>query len=146
MVYGDSLGVGQHQIAVTVTNIWGCEASDTLLLSVMVIAIPETANAGGIILTPNPAETIIHIYSDKLRLRSVTFYDISGKPVLFTDAGSNSRELDIDISTLRAAVYLVRIDTEEGVQLFSQINGTLAALYCIGISSTLMVSLPHLYY
>lgn len=66
--------------------------------------------SGSISIYPNPSNNIVNIKVNKWQLKSVIFYNLTGKSIL----QSNS-EL-IDISALTSGIYFAVITTDEAIQ------------------------------
>ncbi len=83
-------------------------------LGSVVIGMEDTSNLdeideASVVVFPNPANDVLNIASDYL-VSNVALYDLSGKLVL--DAGQTST---VDIASLHAGAYMVRISTDSGV-------------------------------
>ena len=64
-------------------------------------------------LVPNPTTGSITIISPKATVKKVEVYDIRGRKLMAVD--NNSNQSTIDLSTLQAATYFVKIITAEGM-------------------------------
>ena len=72
-------------------------------------------------LFPNPSSGQIQIESEN-PLRSIVVYDITGKQVFTRDIGAGRRYLSLDLSELKAGIYLLKaVDSQggEGIRRFS---------------------------
>jgi hypothetical protein len=69
-------------------------------------------------LWPNPAKTIITITSSLPALKelNVTIVDLEGEQV-FTETFNNKNKIDMNISTLPKGAYLVKIRSDEGMEV-----------------------------
>ncbi|MBP7101609.1 MAG: T9SS type A sorting domain-containing protein [Bacteroidales bacterium] len=74
--------------------------------------IDEPSTEERILLFPNPTPTILNICNEKL-IYKISFYNTIGQKVKQTIVNSN--ETTLDVSTLPAGMYLVKINTEQGV-------------------------------
>jgi len=73
------------------------------------LATENFTNANGVSLYPNPVKDILNIdLLDNTSISSVKIYDLQGK--LLLEKASN----DIDVSSLSAGLYLIKIATEKG--------------------------------
>lgn len=68
---------------------------------------------------PNPAQNVLNI-ADSKQISSVEIFDISGKRVLLQGAKSNT--LQINVSQLKAGVYIVKVLSEGSVKTFKVIK------------------------
>ena len=73
--------------------------------------IVQELAAQELVVFPNPVRNVLNIASD-LPLKSITIYDTLGKMVLEV----NSPKAQINIETLSAGIYLLRLDAEGTVQ------------------------------
>ncbi|MBQ9473034.1 MAG: Omp28-related outer membrane protein [Bacteroidales bacterium] len=67
------------------------------------------AEASNVHIYPNPAEDVLNIVAPELR--RVEILDMSGRTVV------NANNAQVDITTLAAGIYMVRVTTESGVTL-----------------------------
>ncbi len=73
---------------------------------------------------PNPATNEITIENSQLRINSIHIYNILGEEVLRLERIANSQKA-IDISTWKAGVYFVEVETEKGVVRKKVIKSTM---------------------
>ena len=60
---------------------------------------------------PNPVINVLHIQSNEINVEQVTVYNILGKSIINTKLNLEN----IDTSTLRSGVYLLKIKTAKGI-------------------------------
>jgi len=70
-------------------------------LEVSSLSVHESAIAESVNLFPNPANRIVHLKGEGIR--AVEFYDMTGKMIMASTLS------DVDISSLKTGIYLVRI-------------------------------------
>ena len=76
-------------------------------------AVPEVKAPLQLLVYPNPATTQLNITSGTRCISQVIITDLSGHDVSYTTLIANTAQLHIDISSLSAGVYLVRINGTE---------------------------------
>ncbi len=82
-----------------------------LLFKSTVLGNTET-ELQNISLVPNPTTGIVSIISPKININSVEVYDIRGRKLMLQDYKKDQYQLDI--SALQAAIYFVKINTQQG--------------------------------
>jgi len=71
-----------------------------------------TANAAGVTIYPNPVKDELRIESGELVIKKVEIFNISGKIIY----QFNGLENQIDVSALPRGMYLMRIETDKGIE------------------------------
>lgn len=94
-------GVGQR----------GDVAIDNIMLSSEVLSLDELA-LEEITIYPNPIQDVLTIDSPRAAVQQVKIYDIKGS--LVSGKTINSQNIQLNVSTLKSAVYFVEISTESG--------------------------------
>jgi len=74
-------------------------------LEVSSLSVEESAMAETVKVFPNPANRVVHFRGEGIRLAE--FYDMTGKMIM------TSTERDVDISSLKTGIYLVRIQQSD---------------------------------
>jgi|GEM_PF-879228 len=64
-------------------------------------------------LYPNPANDMVRIYSGQQEMSRVQIFDVQGRQIRSVEL-NNVSNLDLDLRNLQAAIYFVRIDTDQG--------------------------------
>ena len=67
-------------------------------------------------LYPNPAQEVLHIQSDGPNLQKVELWDVLGRLVL-SNSPTATREILLNIKSLTKGSYVVKIETEAGLQI-----------------------------
>jgi len=62
---------------------------------------------------PNPSDDIIYIQSEN-EFKSVMIYDVHGK-LIYSDLNENNFKMQMDVSTLQKGMYIMNIETGEGI-------------------------------
>jgi hypothetical protein len=83
----------------------GFQQSDYKIVSTVNFTETETA----ISFYPNPANTVLNIYSTSPQEKNIELYDSSGKLVY---TGKFEDNIQINVSNLKANLYLLKIDLE----------------------------------
>jgi len=66
-----------------------------------------------IILAPNPTSGVVTLQGQDLLIKSITVYDVLGQLVLT----QNNNKKNVDLSLLSSGIYLIKIETEQGVEV-----------------------------
>jgi len=86
------------------------------------VAVPSSVNSlnnsGNIQVYPNPAGDYFNVVSSE-RLARISVMDVTGR--ILTDVNNNTQG-KIDISNLSQGVYIVKLETENGVVSTHKIN------------------------
>ena len=69
---------------------------------------------------PNPTENVWNLKSSSHIIKAIQVFDISGKRVM--SMSPNSKEIQIDASTLNAGAYFVRIESNSGIKTIKLIK------------------------
>lgn len=101
-------GVGQR----------GDVAIDNIMLSSEVLGLDELT-LEAIEIYPNPIQDILTIDSPRTAIQQVKIYDIKGS--LVSQKTINSQNIQLNVSTLKSAVYFVEISTESGATTVKRI-------------------------
>ncbi|MBK7426535.1 MAG: SBBP repeat-containing protein [Saprospiraceae bacterium] len=100
------------EYCVTVTNIFGCSASDCLTVSVVTSSNDENT-AYKISVSPNPSQDVIYIQSENFAISSLQLINIEGKTVLSEFKFSNAGELrEMHIESLSPGLYYLYVRGE----------------------------------
>ncbi|MEO0472414.1 MAG: T9SS type A sorting domain-containing protein, partial [Bacteroidota bacterium] len=67
----------------------------------------------GISLFPNPAAQMVRFRSEQALINSIRILNLNGKPVLESTVGSYQHQQDL--SRLATGLYLIEVQTSEGV-------------------------------
>jgi len=87
-------------------------------VTVNVVLGVDEFDASTVIMYPNPANSTVHIRHQGDVIENLSVYSLLGQKVI--DLSVNSNEIDLDISSLAAAVYLVKLQigaTQKVVQV-----------------------------
>jgi len=74
----------------------------------------ENDNLPSINLFPNPSQNFLTLITNE-PLKSVHIFNLLGEQELFEQLTTNNQQLSINVSTLKAGVYFVEVETEKGV-------------------------------
>lgn len=89
---------------------------DNLNFTGTATGINELNSLNAISIYPNPSsENQIHISATNEKLQSIDIMSIEGKLISHTDVYSNNNENIIDISSLQAGQYIVKLNSESNV-------------------------------
>ncbi len=88
------------------------------------VGISEVNDDNEINIIPNPATNQFTIENSQLRINSIHIYNVLGEEVLRLERIANSQKA-IDISTWKAGVYFVEVETEKGVVRKKVIKSTM---------------------
>lgn len=104
-----------NTIHVTVTNEFGCEASDSIVVYIWWEGIPEYELGKLISIFPIPTNDRFYIQGEGLTIKSVNVRNIQGELILHQtmDGGNPS----VDIKSLRPGIYFSFINTDKGLAL-----------------------------
>jgi hypothetical protein len=75
--------------------------------------VSEQDTTGKLSIYSNPATDVFYVYSSSL-VKSILIFDISGKQILKQEPNTTG-EISITVSNLSTGVYLIKIETEEGI-------------------------------
>ena len=96
----------------TLSNIHGCDSIVTLHLT-LTVGIDDWAES--ISIFPNPTYGKLRIENGELMMQNVKIFDVFGKKV--TTIPIDESQAEIDFSSYAAGVYLLKIETENGVAI-----------------------------
>ncbi len=116
---GQTLTVTQTgEYSVTVTNANGCEAADSVTVSI-ITSTSETALAGDLTLFPNPSTGWINLRFEAFKPDAyrITVFDLAGKVLLNREVEivSDKFTQTLDLNELPTGSYLVRVASGQGV-------------------------------
>jgi hypothetical protein len=98
----------------TANNLILCEpSSDTVMVTFPAVGMNELTN-GQIMIYPNPANDVVNIKSD-YNITRVDVMNFVGQNV-YTNTNVEAMTTKINVSTLKAGVYFVKVTTTEGVR------------------------------
>jgi len=107
---------------VTVTNSFGCTAVDSFKVSIKIITtgIANLSESNNASLYPNPTNTKMNLsfaMQGSAKKATINILNVTGKSMLETTTEiSNGKTIPIDISSLSAGIYFVRITTDKTSQ------------------------------
>jgi len=78
------------------------------------VGVSEVNDDAEVSVYPNPATNTITIESTKSKVQSIKIYDVLGEEVNSLKPKGNSK-IEMDISTWKAGVYYVQVETEKGI-------------------------------
>ena len=112
LLYGSELGVGTHEIVVTITNYMtnGCTSSDTIQVTVDKASGYENRVRDAISVYPNPTSGKINIQGK--RITSVEMFDMLGN-LLYKDKDKHAYVISLDNEP--NGIYLLKIQEGERV-------------------------------
>jgi len=108
-LYGSELGIGTHEIVVTVTNYGanGCTSSDTLMITVdEASGITNNELSDNIQIYPNPTTGLVYFKGENIK--QVHVYSMQG--VLLHKAGGRKIH-SIDLKGFRKGCYILKMET-----------------------------------
>ena len=111
-LHGKELGIGTHEIVVTVTNYSAnsCTTSDTILITVdEASGSINKEMSDGILLYPNPTTGKLIIDNQQVPIKQIKVYDLLGNLLLWQKEVTN----EIDLGGQSKGVYLIWIESEE---------------------------------
>ena len=114
-VSGPMLGVGTHVIYVQVTDVNGCEATDSVTVVISDCTGMTDVTDHAFIISPNPANGLVNMqfmgFSDKIVIEVINPQGQIVDRRLEIIAGQN--RLEMDLSSLASGIYFIRIDDGE---------------------------------
>ncbi|MDX2286274.1 MAG: PKD domain-containing protein [Bacteroidia bacterium] len=111
---GSALGVGTHEIGVTVSNAQGCSASDTVVITVTpATRIDDPALRYGIGVHPNPATDLLAVTAARALTGTLRLLTLDGREALPPQT-LRGTYAEMDLHLLPAGLYLLEIRTPEG--------------------------------
>lgn len=119
---GDANADNKYVVAVTATDDGDGSLSDTQTITVSVTDVTEAVPAevtsvndlgDRISIYPNPANGIVNIDGKNSNIRTVKLMDFAGKILL--EKAAIAPQMSIDISTYKAGVYIMSIQTDKGL-------------------------------
>lgn len=105
---GEDLGIGTHEIRVTVYNEDNCFATDTISITVDESASINTSSNTDASVYPNPTTDFITI-NTKAQITIWEIFDMNGKAVI------TSKSAQIDVSSLKSGQYILKGIGKTGV-------------------------------
>jgi Peptidase C10 family. len=114
--YLDEIEAGNYYYQVT-AKYASCESQPAMTTDmtkdyvIVTVTDVQAFSEEGVSVYPNPANTNFFIEGENLQ--KVTVYNMVGQVVVEKDCESNN--VSIDASNLKSGVYLIRLDTEEGI-------------------------------
>lgn len=119
--YADHNGNGQydappadHAWRIKVDNVSGDTEVDfthnTNFTNIFETTSSRALTAEKIILYPVPASEVLNIKTDNMSVDRITVFDISGKEVLIKEVKSQQEILQLNISTLKSGIYMVKVN------------------------------------
>ena len=116
---GSLVNAGNFTISITAEDASGNSDSCNFQLTVdTTLGIDEVEKKGQIRLVPNPATDgiSVHIPSTS-KINTMSIYDLSGRRVLHLPIDLNAEILEVDISEIQAASYVVLFEGEDGISV-----------------------------
>ena len=101
-------------VFIQVSNLYGCSASDSILLTFSVctdISSPETT--ADMIFFPNPVNDHLFVYAPVEQKYIITIIDLIGRIILIQKSESSTAELDM--SQFSPGAYLVRVNSDKRI-------------------------------
>ena len=113
-----------NNYSVVVTDIHGCENSDTINVNVVVCSgINEMGETYNISLYPNPAQNQITISSENIAINKLEIFDITGKLVFkpsLREATATWQSQSVNIENLQKGVYFIKINNTETLKFIKE--------------------------
>ncbi len=108
---GTALSDGVYTITMTATDEYGNTSTCDFELTVeSILGVNHNSLDAGVALYPNPASNVVNLVNKtNISLEKMMIYDINGKLVNQIDLRSMQGEKAVDVSSLAAGVYVVRI-------------------------------------
>ncbi len=104
--------VYDHTYLAEVSAVYDGGESDRIALEFLYVGVSEILE-NSISIFPNPAIENVNIKSD-FNITDIAVYDYVGK-LIYTIENSNTKHVVLNTSSYRAGMYIVRINTENGV-------------------------------
>lgn len=114
---GSQLAVGTYSASMTIEDASGNEESCvfTLIVSDTALNIQGVPSFSSLKLYPNPTASILVLENTQLlKVNEINFYDLSGRLVKTIRVNALEQQMEMDISTLSTASYMVEIVGSEG--------------------------------
>lgn len=89
--------------------------TDTVRISTDVVSVGEIPQSNVVALYPNPASDAVVVETNDARVRSIEIADLKGRICARMTADAGSSLYRLDTRHLPAGMYIVRIDTAQGV-------------------------------
>ncbi|WP_194768401.1 T9SS type A sorting domain-containing protein [Tamlana sp. I1] len=119
-VAGTDLGVGKHTITFSIPNGLGAfSCSFELTVEDALSTTDVNSKLHGVLIYPNPASDKVIIRNARQEsLKTAKIYDIRGSLVKKVNLSGMGETLDLDISALEGALYLLKVEGENGSKEF----------------------------
>jgi len=98
--------------AVIITN--GACVDTSACYTIYTVGLNQIGSNEELIITPNPATNQFTIENSQLRINAIHIYNVLFEEVLFKQLTTSNQQLSIDVSTWKAGVYFVEVETEKG--------------------------------
>jgi hypothetical protein len=111
---GDYLGLGTHEVWVSVTAENGCITDDTVQIVVVQAESVEQVLKGEMLaIYPNPANEMVTIEFDlKESLDKLNVLDVNGRVVLSINENQYKGMRNIDLNALQSGLYIINLQTK----------------------------------
>lgn len=119
-VNGATLGAGVFPYSVTVTNVAGCEGSDTVLVAVIIDGLEELEDLYGLKVYPNPIKEHLNILPGSFALQQVKLLDLSGR-VCYSKVVQPQQIIQIPGAGLSPGVYFLAMMNSEGEEVYVKV-------------------------
>jgi hypothetical protein len=104
---------GTTTITWTITDDAGNENNCSFDVTVNAFVGTETLLLNGIKISPNPANSVVYLEFKDINIQELTLSDITGKQIL--EKNVINQNVSIDISGLDRGIYLLTVQTSEGI-------------------------------
>ena len=109
------LNPGPNEISVVVTDVNGCENSDTINI-LFAVGIEENYLNFKCLIYPNPAKDLVTLKTSGAEINSIKLFNISGQLIKDFTLNKNDNEFQLLLNDIPDGFYFVRFDTNLGVQ------------------------------
>ncbi len=110
------LNLGYNEIYVVITDVNGCQNSDTINILLTVGVEENSLNEFNCFIFPNPAKDLVTLKTSGAEINSIKLFNISGQLIKDFTLNKNDNEFQLLLNDIPDGFYFVRFDTNLGVQ------------------------------
>ena len=112
--------ISSDEVGSAITGCTNCTRGQTedYAIRVVVVGVEEVTDPFQIY--PNPANEKFFIKSSNQQIKNITLYNLIGKKII-AQSNINTTNLSVDVSELPNGTYLLRVESESGIQITRKI-------------------------
>ena len=112
--------ISSDEVGNTITGCSNCTRGQTEDYAVRVVVLGVEEITDPFQIYPNPASEKFFIKSSNQHIKNITLYNIIGEKII-VQSNISTKDLSVDISELPNGTYLLRIESESGIQITRKI-------------------------